>query len=126
MSKETISAAGAQCKLLSFGRVWVNDRENENGTSPKMTLKVDQNLGINIEMAANDTIVFFPNTQRKGINPKTEKEFQDPDFRAAISLPADAVNKEIARQLAAANNQATSHTNTPEAVEAEAEKQMPH
>lgn len=97
----TVNAAVAQNKLMSIGRAWVNDRENAAGTSPKLTIKLDQTLGINIVVGANTNILLFANEKRTELNPTTGQPYQDADYRVAIELPADVVEREIARQKAA-------------------------
>lgn len=87
-----VTLSGDQFKLLSIGRAWVNDRVNEAGTSPAMTIKIDNNLGINIKLAAGAQVLMFTNPKREGK--------QDADFRVAVSVPAEVADKEIARQKA--------------------------
>ena len=98
----TVSVAENTTKLLSVGRVWVNDRQNDAQTSPKMTLRLDRNLGINILLGAGNEMLFFANEKRTGNNPATGNPYQDPDYRATIALPAAIVDKEIERQKAEA------------------------
>lgn len=79
-------------KLLNVARAWINDRMNAEGTSPEITVKFDQNLGINITMGAGSQFVFFKNAKREGK--------QDADYRVAVSIPTEIADKEIARQKA--------------------------
>ena len=95
-----VEAVSTSVKLMSIGRAWVNDRMNESGTSPVITVKLDQELGINITIGANTNILLFANKKRDEINPRTNLPYQDADYRVAIQLPAEAVDKEIARQKA--------------------------
>ena len=79
--------------MLTIGRMWVNDRDNGKGTSPKLTLKVDQNLGLSVTLVPGVRLVAFENNKRPGR--------QDADYRIAVNLPAEVVDAEIARQQSA-------------------------
>lgn len=96
MSTETINLSTN--KLLIIGRAWNNTRDVENPNMPAVTLRMDQNLGINITLGAGSQILLFKNPKRPGINPTTQQPFNDPDFQVAISVPADVADREIARQ----------------------------
>lgn len=95
-------------KLLTIGRMWVNDRDNGKGTSPKLTLKLDRNLGINITLAPGSQIVAFENRKRPGR--------QDADYRVAVNLPSDIADAEIARQRSARGAGATAAQAEPVAA----------
>lgn len=107
MSQENINAAVERNKLLSIGRAWYNDRQNESGTSPALTIRIDRGLGINITIGAENQLLLFKNQKRDGR--------QDADYRVAIALPAEVVDREIARQQAA--SQGTTATVTPAPVQ---------
>ena len=96
MSTETINLTSN--KPLIIGRAWNNTRDVENPNMPAVTLRMDQNLGLNITLGAGSQILLFKNTKREGINPATQQPFNDPDFQVAISVPADVADREIARQ----------------------------
>lgn len=100
MSQETqgdVEVSGNTTKLLSIGRAWVNDRVNEAGTSPAVTIRIDNNLGINIKLGAGAQVLMFTNPKREGK--------QDADYRVAVAVPAEVADREIARQreISAAN-----------------------
>jgi len=77
-------------KLLPVGKMWVNDRMNEAGTSPKLTITLDRNLGLNLTLAAGSRLLAFENNKREGR--------RDADYRIAVALPTEIVEAEIARQ----------------------------
>ena len=97
---QTVESINASYKLLNIGKAWINEKMNEAGTSPKLTIRLDQDLGINIKISANTEILLFDNEKRTTVNPETGKPFQDADYRVAIPLPAVAVDAEIARKQA--------------------------
>lgn len=107
MSQETpVNASANRTKLLSIGRAWINDRMNNEGTSPAVTIKLDRNLGINITIGAETQLLMFNNEKREGK--------RDADYRVAIALPAEVVDREVARQQAASQGaQATATAAVP-------------
>ncbi len=84
---------GDSRKLLSIGNAWINDRDAEDVSKPRLTIKLDRDLGLNITLTANAQILLFANKKREGK--------QDADFRVAVSIPAEVADREIARQQAA-------------------------
>ena len=102
-----VVAVNSNVKLMSIGRAWINDRMNDAGTSPVITVKLDQELGINITVGAESQILLFANKKREEMNPRTGQPYQDADYRVAIQLPSDAVDKEVARQKAVREAQAS-------------------
>lgn len=95
-------------KLLSIGNAWVNDRDAEDDTKPKLTIRLDRDLGLSITLAANAQVLLFANKKRTGINPATNATFQDADYRVAVAIPAAIADREIARQQAAAEQRRAS------------------
>lgn len=96
MSAENVNLTGQ--KLLIVGRAWNNTRDAGNPNMPAVTLRMDQNLGINLTIGAGTQILLFKNPKREGVNPNTGENFQDPDFNVSIAVPADVAAREIARQ----------------------------
>ncbi len=87
---------GNSSKLLSIGNAWINERDAADVSKPRLTIKLDRDLGLNITLTANAQILLFANTKRP--------DKQDPDFRVAVSIPSDIADREIARQKLAAEN----------------------
>jgi uncharacterized protein (DUF736 family) len=85
---------GESRKLLSIGNAWVNVRDEGDATKPRLTIKLDRDLGLNITLTSNAQILLFSNKKRA--------DKQDPDFRVAVSIPVDVADREIARQQALA------------------------
>jgi hypothetical protein len=102
METNNTVVVGDTRKLLSIGRAWLNTRDAGDATKPALTIKIDQNLGINLTLAPNAQVLLFTNPKREGINPNTNEAYQDPDYRVAVSLPAEIADAEIARQQAVA------------------------
>lgn len=90
---------GDNRKLLSIGNAWINNRDDASDTTkPRLTIKIDRDLGLGITLAPNAEMLLFTNKKRDGINPATNAPFQDADYRVAVSLPSEIVDKEVARQ----------------------------
>ena len=104
MSNENV-VLGATSKLLNVGRAWINDRNAEDANQPKLTIKMDRDLGINLTLAPSAQILLFANPKRDGINPNTQQPYQDADYRVAVAVPVEVADREIARQAAAAQAQ---------------------
>lgn len=81
-------------KLLSIGNAWINDRDKDDVSKPRLTIKLDRDLGLNITLTANAQILLFANKKREGK--------QDADFRVAVAIPAAIADREIKRQQDAA------------------------
>jgi hypothetical protein len=88
-----VTTVTAQTKLLAIGRIWVNDQDNGRGTSPDMTLSIDNNLGFDLVVKPGSRFTIFKNDKKR-------EGKRDADFRLAVSLPTEVADREIARQRA--------------------------
>lgn len=95
-------------KLLSIGNAWINDRDVDDDSKPKLTIKLDRDLGLSITLAANAQILLFANKKREGK--------QDADYRVAVAIPAAIADREIARQQAAAEERRAAAATASDAV----------
>lgn len=107
MSQNNNVVLGNSMKLLSIGRAWINDRDADDETKPRVTLKLDRDLGLNITLTPNSQILLFANKKREELNPATNQPYQDADYRVAVSIPAEIADAEIARQQALAESRRT-------------------
>lgn len=96
---------GNASKLLAIGNAWINDRDADDATKPRLTIKLDRDLGLNVTLTANAQILLFANKKREGK--------QDADFRVAVSIPAEIADREIARQQLAAEQRRAEAASMP-------------
>jgi len=64
--------------------------ENEKfniGKNQKKVFRTDRNLLRDVKLGVGDTLHFYPNKQRSGINPQTGEDFKDADYSVSIVLP---------------------------------------
>lgn len=100
---------GDSRKLLSIGNAWINDRDAEDASKPRLTIKLDRDLGLNITLTANAQLLLFANKKREGK--------QDADFRVAVSIPTEVADREIARQQALAEERRAQAASAPDAAD---------
>lgn len=70
-------------KVVFIGKAWKNTTKNGK---EYVSLSIDR--GMELTFHPGDAIELWPNSKRTGINPRTNKEYQDADFRASIRIPA--------------------------------------
>ena len=68
-----------------IGKVWQN--VSQSGRS-FMRLTIDQSVP-GLTLNGKDSLELWPNKKRTGINPRTNKEFNDADFRAIVRIPVN-------------------------------------
>lgn len=85
----TVSKATKQDdrKTRLIGRAWKNViRDGKNAGIEYLTIKLDS--GVKVSFDDQDFITLWPNdNKRTGINPRTNKSFQDADYRLGVKLP---------------------------------------
>lgn len=103
MTQSNVTTQSIATKPLIIGQAWDNgdSQVSKSGAKlPRMKVLIDRNLGFSITVVPGTSLAFWPSNKRTGINPKTNEVFQDPDYSVTVDLPAEIVDKEIARQKA--------------------------
>ena len=87
-------------KTVTVGRAWLDPEATAENRRPNMRIRMNTDLPFEMQLGPGSQLVLYKNTKREGINPRTNKEFRDSDYRVAVTLDAATADEYIAKQQA--------------------------
>lgn len=79
-----------QTKREFIGKGWLNtvEKEGPHKGTQYINVTLDNNVD-EVVVSKGSRLLLWPNEKREGINPNTNEEYQDADYRVSLSEPVE-------------------------------------